>query len=1121
LIDVTLLFEGSAIGQAECLVPANALYSGAYVELDVPLEVVDGGPMNETTLWFETLDHEIFAFSGPGHGSLGHQDRLSDGDTERSFRYEETDSTHNVSILIPEGSTVSNATLSFMSMEKVLNWTEPEYLVEEIDGNQVPFITKGQISADFADLDGDGDLELVRSGWSPAYNMTTHIYENIGSAGDPVFSYSQVLSKNITMEQKSHPRFTDVDGDGDADLFVGEYHGRMKFFRNNGTPYAPIWNRESFLDGYTFGYEPCPAFYDLDADGDPDMVIGNKNSFDPLMFFWNNGTPSELQFVKTSMFGDPLGHRLYFPSFSDYDLDGDADLFLGHWEPNVTLIENTGNSSSPSWSREQTFLEDTDFGYYYAPSFADLSGDGYEDLVIGVLNGALRFLARDVSIPTELSLGFGSLNRRYDIGNLPRVTREFNITQDLQTMIDNPTGTTTDGYTTFIQIDLSVGANRLGGLVLTDISISYEATLRTRDFSYHLNSHLHDIRATTPWVTEENFTLLFGSPEDGRTVTRVRLDYRYPLSISGLKEHYYCHEDGVFRRFIDLRDHIEYEQDLGDLQVELLALGEALGNVLVTDGLFISVDNTMDHRLSNWSGAQVFQVRVRDPEGFFDVSDPFTIVTRPLNDPPVITSVPVRTAYEDRKYSYHIVAEDPDTAELNYTPLDVPTGLILDGNGSILWTPREEDVGKTLISVMVDDGEFEVEHFFELMVIGVNDPPSINLPHVVVQRGSATTLDWTPHVTDVDTPLPDIVMISRSDLVTVQGFDLVIRIPPDFENSSAIAYLEVDDGEFAVPGPILILVEDPESGLGWHEVPALTLWAGVPFEMDIGPYIVYDGPFEELRVFSPAEPISVDGLNITIVMGIEYSGARTSIPVGVTNADVTAFVDLRITVLKDLVDGLVLPVPMQFVTVGIPTSIELGQYIHPDIPRETLSITSESDNLISSSGPTIEVLYETDGEIDRLRCQLVYEGGTIDFEVPIAIEAAAMDPYQIKQIPDVTVKDDEVEVIDLNDHFLDHYGNPLLFEGSDPLLVISSEGIMSIAYDRSRAGDTIVCYVMVRDPSVTNDPVVSNSFTVSFEDENEPDDLDAWLGLAVVLGCMALALTLLVLFRRTKKQPEE
>jgi hypothetical protein len=82
--------------------------------------------------------------------------------------------------------------------------------------------------------------------------------------------------------------------DGDLDIITGNLSGDIRFFENTGTNWV---ENPTPVQGLSGGQNATPALADLDADGDPDLTLGNYDgTFD---YFKNNaivtssGEPTE------------------------------------------------------------------------------------------------------------------------------------------------------------------------------------------------------------------------------------------------------------------------------------------------------------------------------------------------------------------------------------------------------------------------------------------------------------------------------------------------------------------------------------------------------------------------------------------------------------------------------------------------------------------------------------------------------------------------------------------------------------------------------------------------------------------------------------------------------------
>ena len=208
----------------------------------------------------------------------------------------------------------------------------------------------------------------------------------------------------------------DYNNDGWVDLFIvrGDI-GPNLLYRNKGdstfedvAAEAGVAYTKSATENYR---NSGPGFADMDGDGDLDLFIGGLEG-DPAKIYRNKGDGT-FEDVTVGSGLEAMNARYTLSSaFGDYDLDGDLDMFLGHWGtprnkmhdqlPWPRTTENlwrndTGpdgvirftDVSLPAGISESIVDDDpqesfggADHDYTFSPTFARITNDRYPDLVI-------------------------------------------------------------------------------------------------------------------------------------------------------------------------------------------------------------------------------------------------------------------------------------------------------------------------------------------------------------------------------------------------------------------------------------------------------------------------------------------------------------------------------------------------------------------------------------------------------------------------------------------------------------------------------------------------------------------------------------------------------------------
>jgi hypothetical protein len=275
-------------------------------------------------------------------------------------------------------------------------------------------------TARFADIDGDGDLDLfmtnkLDSGATPRSGL--FFYRNVGKAGEPSYERQDAGFLLPAEAFCVSLAFGDLDGDGDMDLLTGDFSGRLARYENDGTPQRPELRLAdtAFMD-IDVGQKSVPALADLDGDGDLDLLIGEARGI--LKYYVNDGTPAQARFAFASnKFQDIQGPLSASIALGDVDGDGDADLIIGGEAQACQLRINTGTAAEPRMASPVSLASP----FYFAPELADIDGDGDLDLAGGTGAGGLALFDNSGEVPIRLAASIRPIPGKPRRGKGPRI----------------------------------------------------------------------------------------------------------------------------------------------------------------------------------------------------------------------------------------------------------------------------------------------------------------------------------------------------------------------------------------------------------------------------------------------------------------------------------------------------------------------------------------------------------------------------------------------------------------------------------------------------------------------------------------------------------------------------
>ncbi|MCE1201026.1 MAG: T9SS type A sorting domain-containing protein [Bacteroidia bacterium] len=299
-----------------------------------------------------------------------------------------------------ENSTIYLDTCLFSRKSNGFRHRGATMLVHDFTGNGLPDLLLG-------DVDFPGLNLLINEGTQTSALIV---------AQDTLFPSNDVPVRLFSMPAAF---LIDVNNDGLKDLIVSpfdpnfdvtENYSSIWLYLNEGSATQPLFrlHTKRFLQDQTIdlGSGAYPVMVDLNGDGLKDIIAGNIGRYVRSWFVGNTlhssyessihvfrqqGTPEGITFTRTSrdLAGlSSLGLRGLVPAFADISGNGLPDMLVGSENGGLIYV---AQKSPGDWVMRSTNFGGIQTPPWSAPSLFDLDEDGISDLMIGSVNGRIIF----------------------------------------------------------------------------------------------------------------------------------------------------------------------------------------------------------------------------------------------------------------------------------------------------------------------------------------------------------------------------------------------------------------------------------------------------------------------------------------------------------------------------------------------------------------------------------------------------------------------------------------------------------------------------------------------------------------------------------------------------------
>ncbi|MDX2190314.1 MAG: FG-GAP-like repeat-containing protein [Bacteroidota bacterium] len=317
------------------------------------------------------------------------------------------------------------------------------------------------------DIDNDGDLDILnyngaqQSGVELFLNTSKETYNNcdslifqkysscygtflVGSDCQNLISLNQVCTRAVggigdpvsrTQHQGSFTTIFDINKDGKFDIITSDLNcNTVVALTNSGTNLHPTITGviHDFPTDYPINAAifPLTVFQDIDNDGKKDMLASPyilsssiNNDLKHSLWYYKDtitNTSTSFKFKQNDFLQSDMievGENAT-PALSDYDSDGDLDLFVGNkgsimngqYKSSLALYKNIGTKDSAIFTLETNdylSLSGNNFSYL-TPGFTDINNDSLTDLYF------LCYELNTANVEVKYILNSSSKNQPYN-----------------------------------------------------------------------------------------------------------------------------------------------------------------------------------------------------------------------------------------------------------------------------------------------------------------------------------------------------------------------------------------------------------------------------------------------------------------------------------------------------------------------------------------------------------------------------------------------------------------------------------------------------------------------------------------------------------------------------------
>ena len=907
-----------------------------------------------------------------------------------------------------------------------------------------------------ADLNGDGLLDLLTVGGY--YNPLVRFYWNNGTSTSPSWSPNNSVFSGITVDAFSHAAFADLDGDGDLDLTIGTESGTLTYYRNSGSASSPSWTTANIFSGISVSHCAAPSFADYDGDGDLDLFIGNGTyswsgfgeGTEVVKYYENRGSSSNASFVAGNLtdsmhIGGSYTGTNVAPFVADMDKDGDMDMVVGDYDGRywvylgqrrdpLDVSIDVGGDGSAEWTQSGA-LKGAHQAAGLASGFAaalaagtaaaDAWGNRMVPIAIKVTTAAAGIVALSgLAVTynyTATSADFASTLNRVRLGSsgdssgnvaaavpVYAASAGVVILSGLQINAHLPPTVTQPGALHLNEdtkvddlVDLTtVFANDDGSPVGFNFTVLTNSNPERVEVSVSRGGMFLGADAVNPplsdnWFGVVNVTVLYGDSYGLTAVAYLTIvvdPVNDPPVISLIQSSYNISEDEGWQL---VPAGVDVDGDALTWTITGLPAGAffeaSSGRISWTPGN----GDVGGHPMSLFLSDGVITAQVN-----------FLVTVININDAPFLLPLPNQTALEEIPLVIDLTAYFGDIDDAPSTLILTATSPHTTQAGSVLTIlfPKNSGIGAERVRVTVLDphGASAAGVFVVTVIPSGPDLALVGVPDQQIVEGDSKTIELAPYLYNVEN-WANVTITTSSAHATAAGTKLTLAYPVAFASDTEVVKITAHEGKEIATWSITVTVVRLGQAILIADLPDLDVAADEEMTLDLAPYIHNAHALSFVVISENSGYARIEGTTLVLLYPRAAGISSESVTITVSEAGNTS-ADAMIVRVRSVGGSFSLDaIPAINVVEGQPFVLFLSSYIHNGDPVTDVEFFASSAHA-TVEGQRIEFLYPVAGGILQEQVSLLARFGTQSFQTVISVNVASLgEQFTLAGVPNIAV----------------------------------------------------------------------------------------------------------------------